>query len=68
MLLKFEELDGKTILVSQVKSELGYAEDQKQTLKALGLKGVNTTSELKCTKSVYGMLNKVKHLIDIKIK
>ena len=68
MLLKFEELDGKTILVSQVKSELGYAEDQKQTWKALGLKGVNTTSELKCTKSVYGMLNKVKHLIDIKIK
>ena len=68
MLMKFEELDGKTILVSQVKSELGYAEDQKQTLKALGLKGVNTTAELKCTKSVYGMLNKVKHLIDIKIK
>lgn len=68
MLMKFEEIDGKDIVVTQIKSELGYAKDQVQTLKALGLKGVNTTSELKCTKAIYGMLNKVKHLIDVKIK
>lgn len=68
MLMKFEEIDGKNILVAQIKSELGYAKDQIQTLKALGLKGINTKSELKCTKAIYGMLDKVRHLIDIKIK
>ena len=68
MLMSLEKLEGKDIIVSQVKSSIGYAEDQRQTLTGLGLKGVNSTSELKCTKSIYGMLSKVRHLIDVKIK
>jgi len=68
MLLSFKELDGKSIIVTQTKSELKYTKDQKQTLDGLGLNGVNTTSELKCDKSIYGMLYKVKHMIDVKIK
>lgn len=68
MLLGFENFDGKDIIVTQVKSELKYKIDQKQTLKGLGLRGINTSSELKCTKSIYGMLYKVKHIIDVKIK
>lgn len=68
MLMKFEELKDKDIIITQVKSELGYSKDQKQTLSGLGLRGVNSKSELKCDKSIYGMLNKVKHLVDVVIK
>ena len=66
--MNFERLNGKTIIVTQIKSELGCVEDQRQTLKGLGLRGVNTSSELKCDKSIFGMLSKVVHLIDVKIK
>lgn len=68
MLMNFDRLNGKDITVTQIKSKIGYAEDQAQTLVGLGLKGVGSQSELKCTKSIYGMLFKVKHLVDIKIK
>lgn len=68
MLMNFDRLNGKDIVVTQIKSEFGYAEDQQQTLRGLGLRGIGSSSELKCTKSIYGMLVKVKHLIDIKIK
>ena len=66
--MNFDELNGKNIIVTQIKSSIGYAEDQRQTLNGLGLKGIRSTSELKCTKAIYGMLVKVRHLIDIKIK
>lgn len=68
MLMNFERLNGKAIIVTQIKSELGCVEDQRQTLKGLGLRGVNTSSKLKCDKSIFGMLSKVVHLIDVKIK
>lgn len=68
MLMSFEKIDGKDIIVLQTKSESGYKLDQRQTLIGLGLKGINSKSELKCDKAIYGMLNKVKHLIDVKIK
>lgn len=66
--MNFDRLNGKDIIVTQIKSQIGYAEDQKQTIIGLGLNGVGSHSELKCTKSIYGMLFKVKHLVDIKIK
>ncbi len=68
MLMAFDKMDGKDIIVIQIKSEFGYKKDQQQTLRGLGLRGINTQSELKCTKVIYGMLYKVKHLIDVKIK
>lgn len=68
MLMNLDKLEGKNIIVTQIKSSIGYAEDQRQTLAGLGLKGIRSTSELKCTKPIYGMLSKVKHLIDVKIK
>lgn len=68
MLMNFNRLEDKDIVVTQIKSQIGYAEDQRQTLKGLGLNGIGSSCELKCTKSIYGMLLKVRHLIDIKIK
>lgn len=68
MLSSFEELENKTIVVKQVKSEIGSNQKQKDTIKGLGLRGNNTQSELKCTKAIYGMLVKAEHLIEANIK
>ena len=68
MLMNFDRLNGKDIIVTQIRSQIGYADDQVKTLKGLGLNGIGSHSELKCTKPIYGMLLKVNHLIDIKIK
>jgi ribosomal protein L30 len=68
MLLKFEDIENKTVIVEQARSEIGCLQKQKESLKGLGLNGVHTKAELKCTKSVYGMLVKVEHLIKINIK
>lgn len=46
------------------KSGIGYAEDQKSTIRALGLHRLNQTVEHEDTPSIRGMINKVKHLIE----
>jgi ribosomal protein L30 len=68
MLLKFEEIENKTIVVEQTRSEIGTVRRQKETLKGLGLNGVGTKVELKCVKPLYGMLVKVEHLIKVNVK
>jgi large subunit ribosomal protein L30 len=68
MLQKFEEIENKIIIVGQTGSEIGSTERQKESLKGLGLRGVNTTHELKCSRSVYGLLRKVEHLIKVNVK
>ena len=68
MLQKFKELENKTITVAQTGSECDRVKKQKDTLKGLGLRGLGTEVELKCTKDVYGMLNKVSNLIKVNVK
>jgi ribosomal protein L30 len=68
MLLKFEEIKNKTIVVEQTRSEIGTVQRQKETLKGLGLNGVGTKVELKCTEPLYGMLVKVEHLTKVNVK
>ncbi len=51
--------------ITWVKSSIGYAEVQKKTLRALGLKRLNqSVTHDDCT-SVRGMINKVKHLVKV---
>jgi large subunit ribosomal protein L30 len=52
--------------VTLKKSPIGYPEDQKATLKVLGLNKLNKTREFEATPSIIGMINKVKHLLEIK--
>ncbi len=49
----------------QVKSRIGSTKRQKQTLEALGLKKINSSSEAEATPQIMGMLEKVKHLVKI---
>jgi large subunit ribosomal protein L30 len=49
--------------ITWVKSCIGYPRDQKETLKALGLRRLNQSVEREDSASVRGMLHKVKHLV-----
>jgi len=47
------------------KSAIGYAGDQKRTLRALGLRRLGQTVEHRDTRAIRGMINKVRHLVKI---
>lgn len=46
------------------KSAIGYNEDQKRTVKALGLRRLNATVELPDSPAIRGMIGKIRHLVD----
>ncbi len=48
-----------------VKSGIGYAMDQRRTLKALGFRRLNQTVTHDDSRSIRGMINKVKHLVRV---
>lgn len=54
-----------TIKVKQVRSRIGAPKDQKRTLDSLGLTRMNKVVEFEATPSVLGMINKVKHLVEV---
>jgi large subunit ribosomal protein L30 len=54
--------------VTLVKSGIGYKEDQKRTLKALGLRRMNQSVEHEDSAAIRGMINKVRHLVTVEAK
>ena len=55
----------KKLVVRQVGSPIRRPRDQKATLIGLGLNKMNKTRELIDTPEVRGMINKVKHLVEV---
>jgi large subunit ribosomal protein L30 len=55
----------KTLRITQVKSVIGTPEDQKRTVRALGLKRIRHSVDQADTPAVRGMVFKVKHLVDV---
>ena len=51
--------------ITWIKSGIGYAEVQKRTLKALGLRRLNQSVVHGDSASVIGMINKVRHLVEV---
>jgi large subunit ribosomal protein L30 len=51
--------------ITLVKSGIGYKEDQKRTLRALGLRRLNQTVSHDDSASIRGMVNKVRHLVKV---
>lgn len=47
------------------KSAIGYAFDQKETIRVLGLKRLGHSVEHSDSPSVRGMLHKVRHLVEV---
>ena len=57
--------DKPMVKVTQVRSGLGRKKDQLQTLAGLGLGKIRKSRELEDTAAVRGMIDKVKHLIEV---
>ncbi|HJM37198.1 MAG: 50S ribosomal protein L30 [Dehalococcoidales bacterium] len=53
------------IIVTWLKSGIGYREDQKRTLKALGFRRLNGRVVHDDSAVIRGMINKVRHLVKI---
>ena len=51
------------VVVKQVRSQIGYNERQRATLRGLGLRGIRSVSDLEDTPAVRGMINKVNHRV-----
>ncbi|MCE2858294.1 MAG: 50S ribosomal protein L30 [Oxalobacteraceae bacterium] len=54
-----------TIKVKLVKGLIGTRESHRATVRGLGLRRVNSVSELEDTPSVRGMINKVSYLVKV---
>jgi large subunit ribosomal protein L30 len=54
-----------TIKVQLVKGLIGTRQDHRATVRGLGLRRVNSVSELQDTPSVRGMINKVSYLVKV---
>ena len=55
----------KTLRITWVKSAIGYSRRQKGTIRALGLKRLGDIVEHEDTPVVRGMVNKVRHLVQV---
>ena len=53
------------IKVTQVRSSIKRLQNQKRTLKALGLKRIGQAVEHEDTPNVLGMIERVKHLVSV---
>ncbi|RPI91112.1 MAG: 50S ribosomal protein L30 [Chloroflexi bacterium] len=60
-----QEISGKTVRVTLVRSPIGFTKDQKQTVLALGLRRMHQTVEHKDNPSVRGMIRKIIHLVQV---
>ena len=55
----------KTLRVTQIKSTIGYAENQRRIIRSLGLVKIGRSRDHYDTPSVRGMIFKVKHLVKV---
>jgi large subunit ribosomal protein L30 len=53
------------VKVRLVRSPIGTKESHRATVRGLGLRGVNSTSELVDTPAVRGMINKIAYLVKV---
>jgi large subunit ribosomal protein L30 len=53
------------LCITWVKSGIGYEEDQKRTLKALGFHRLNQSVVHDDSMAIRGMINKVRHLVKV---
>ncbi|MCH6269554.1 MULTISPECIES: 50S ribosomal protein L30 [Neobacillus] len=54
------------LLVTLSRSVIGRSQDQRETVKALGLRKLNQTVEHQDNAAIRGMITKVAHLVTVK--
>jgi len=52
--------------ITLTRSVIGRPQDQRETVKALGLRKVNQTVVQQDSEAIRGMINKVAHLVSVK--
>ena len=55
--------DKQTVKVQLVRSPIGTKQSHRDTIRGLGLRKLNSVSELEDTPAVRGMINKVAYLV-----
>ena len=55
----------QTVKIQLVRSPIGCQESHRATVRGLGLRKVNSISELKDSPEVRGMINKISYLIKV---
>ncbi|MCX2725913.1 50S ribosomal protein L30 [Thermomicrobium sp. 4228-Ro] len=55
----------KRLRITYVKSAIGYREEQRETLRSLGLKRLRQVVEHPDTPTIRGMIKKVQHLVRV---
>ena len=55
----------KQLRITWVKSSIGYSQDQKATIRALGLRRLGHSVLQPETPSIRGMVQKVSHLVEV---
>lgn len=58
-------MSDKKIKVTLVKSIIGTKQDHRATVRGLGLRKLNSSSELEDTPAVRGMIHKVQYLVKV---
>ncbi len=54
-----------TLRVTWIRSTIGRPKDQETTIRSLGLRKLHQTVEVRDTPSNRGMVNKVRHLVEV---
>ena len=54
-----------TVKIQLVRSPIGCKQDHRDTVRGLGLRKLNSMSELQDTPAVRGMINKVSYLVKV---
>jgi large subunit ribosomal protein L30 len=57
--------DKKTVKVKLVRSPIGTKQSHRDTVRGLGLRRLNSVSELEDTPAVRGMIDKVAYLVQV---
>ena len=57
-----------TLVITQVKSSNGANQIQRDTLRSIGLRGINKTVEKPDSPQLRGMVHRVRHLITVEEK
>ncbi|MFC1930426.1 50S ribosomal protein L30 [Chloroflexota bacterium] len=54
-----------SLIVTWTKSAIGYSQDQKDAIRALGLRRLNQKVKHKDNPSIRGLVTKVRHLVTV---
>ena len=54
-----------TVKIQLVRSPIGFKQSHRDTVRGLGLRKLNSVSELQDTPAVRGMINKISYLVKV---